>query len=57
MDRDIFFSRSYEIPSYDNVIINGLSLSLTLSEDSKEVVIDELQEICNIWGATFKVLE
>ncbi len=57
VDETIFFSRLYELPSYHNVVNNGLSLYLTLTEESKESAIKELQIICDTWGATFKILE
>ena len=57
VDENIFFSRLNEIPNYDNVIDKGLSLYLTLKENSNEAAIEELEIICNMWGATFKVLE
>jgi hypothetical protein len=57
MDENIFFSRLYKLANHNSVNDNGLSLSLTLSENSKEAAVEELQIICNIWGVTFKVLE
>jgi len=57
MDENIFFSRLYKLPNHNSVNDKGLNVSLTLNEDSKEAVIEELQIICNIWGVTFKVLE
>lgn len=56
-DEKVFFSRLYGMPNYDSVIGKGLNLYLTLTENSKETVIEELQAICNMWGTTFKVLE
>lgn len=57
MDENIFFSRLYKLPNHNSVNDKGLSVYLTLSENSKEVAIEELQIICNFWGVTFKVLE
>jgi len=57
MDENIFFSRLYKLPNHNSVNDKGLSVYLTLSENSKEAAIDELQIICNIWGVIFKVLE
>jgi len=57
VDENIFFSRLYGIPNYDSVINKGLSLYLTLTENSKGAAIEELKIICNMWGTTFKVLE
>jgi len=57
VDENIFFSRLYGIPYFDNVIDKGLSLYLNLTDNSKEATIEELEIICNMWGATFKILE
>lgn len=56
-DKNVFFSRIYEIPGYDSIIGKGVNLYLTLTGNSKEAVIEELQVICDIWGTTFKILE
>ena len=56
-DENIFFSRLSEIPGFDSATGKGENLYLTLSENTGETVLAELQEICNMWGTTFKVLE
>jgi len=56
-DENIFFSRLYAMPGFNGVTGKGLNLYLTLTDHAQETVIDELQEICNMWGTTFKVLE
>lgn len=55
-DETIFFSRLRGIPGYDNVVGKGLNLYLTLEIASEKEVIDALQDICNMWNTTFKVI-
>lgn len=55
-DENIFLSRLYDIPNYDNVIGKGGNLYLTLTELPGKKALDELQVICDTWGTTFKVL-
>lgn len=57
VDENIFFSRLNKLPNHHSVIDKGLSVNLTLSDNSKEAAIEELQVICNFWGGTFKILE
>lgn len=56
-DENIFFSRLSEIPGFDSVNGKGLNLYLTLAENPDESILEALQEICNMWGTTFKVLD
>ena len=55
-DRRVFFSRLYSLHQYDDVIAKGQNLALTLSENKPISVMHELKALCDMWGATLKIL-
>lgn len=56
-DEAIFFSRLSELPGFDSVRRQGLSLYLSLADAYRESALNELQSICNMWGASFDILK
>jgi hypothetical protein len=56
-DENIFFSRLYSLPGYDSVVGKGSYLYLTLKHDSKNQALNQVQEICDFWNTTYKVLD
>ena len=55
-DKHIFLSRLYAIPNYEDVSKKGNEWHLTLTEKSNQLAVEELQEICAMWGTSFKIL-
>lgn len=56
-DKNIFFSRLYELPNYDRVITKGLTVHLSLKDTANDNALEEIQTICDIWGCVLNVLE
>lgn len=56
-DKNIFLSRLYAIPNDAAVSVKAFNYYLTVNELSKQVDLQELQAICDMWGTSFKVLE
>ncbi|TGN41831.1 hypothetical protein [Marinobacter confluentis] len=56
-DENIFFSRISSLLGYDRVVVKGKYLYLTLKDDSGNLALDQVQEISDFWGITYKVLE
>jgi len=55
-DQNIFFSRLHELTSFNKVIGKGINVYLTLTNPPEQDDFEILEEICNIWGTTFKVI-
>jgi hypothetical protein len=55
-DKNIFFSRLYEMPNFEGVVGLGTSFHLTLTDIPGETVMVELQTVCDMWGTNFTVL-
>lgn len=56
-DENIFFSRLYSLPGYDTVVGKGRSLYLTLKNGSENATVNKVQETCDIWNTTYRVLD
>ncbi|KXJ50412.1 MAG: hypothetical protein AXW15_05335 [Neptuniibacter sp. Phe_28] len=65
-DENIFFLRIQGLPNYKHVAIHESCLQVTLLEPvvvssvqgnaASVSAMDELQEICDIWGTRFRIL-
>jgi len=56
-DENIFYSRLYGLPNFNSAVSKGSNVHLTLADTFSDAVFEELQIICDVWGATFKVVK
>lgn len=56
-DENVFFSRIYSLPGYDNVVGQGRYLYLTVKNQPDRLVVNQVQEICEFWNTEFTLLD
>ena len=56
-DENVFFSRIYSLPGYDNVVGHGRYLYLTLKNNPDHSALIQIQEICEFWNTEFRLLD
>jgi hypothetical protein len=55
-DKNVFLSRLSGLPNFVKVDVEDFKYYLTLADSEVEIVINELQKICEMWGVKFNIV-